>query len=73
MDDEMGETCSTHWGSEMRTKFYSQGIRRKETPGKPTSKLEYNINMDFKETVCKGADWIHLTQDRVHLRAQWTR
>jgi hypothetical protein len=37
--------------------------------GRPRRRWEYNFKMDLKKTGIDGANWIRLTQDRVHWRA----
>jgi hypothetical protein len=37
--------------------------------GRPRSKWEDNIGMDFREIGWEGVDWIHLAQDRDRWRA----
>ena len=32
--------------------------------GKPRSRWEDNITMDFQEVVCEGMDWIDVAEDR---------
>jgi hypothetical protein len=36
--------------------------------GKPRHRWEDDIGMDLREIGRKGVDWIHLAQDRNHLR-----
>jgi len=37
--------------------------------GRPRSRLEDNIKIDFREVGIDGANWIRLAQDRVQWRA----
>jgi hypothetical protein len=44
-------------------------LEGKRPLGRPRRRLEDNIKMDIKETGIDVANWIRLTQDRVHWRA----
>ena len=46
---------------------YAVLVRKPEgkTPlGKPRSRWEDNITMDFQEVVCEGMDWIDVAENR---------
>jgi hypothetical protein len=65
----VGGTCGTH--AEGRG-VYTVLVGRpegKRPRGRPRSRWEDNIKMDFREIGIYGANWIRLTQDRV----QWRR
>jgi len=40
-------------------------LREARPVGKPRRRKEENIKMSLTQTGCKGADWIHVAQDRV--------
>jgi hypothetical protein len=54
------------------TGVYRVSVRRpkgKRPPGRPRHRWEDNINMDLREILINGVNWIWLAQDRVHLQA----
>jgi hypothetical protein len=48
-------------------------LKRKRPLGRPSHIWKDNISMDRREIEWKGADWIHLAQDRDQWRADMNR
>jgi hypothetical protein len=56
---EMRNACKVLVGkSEQRRPLWS-----------PAHRWKKNVKLYFREIGCEGVNWIHLAQDRVHLRA----
>jgi hypothetical protein len=51
---------------ELFTRFWLGGPEGKRPLGRPTRRWEDNIKMDLRDLGIDGANWIRLTQDRVH-------
>jgi hypothetical protein len=69
MGDEMGGTFSTHGEIRNAYQMLVGKTEGKRPLGRLRSRLQDNIRMDFREIVWKGADWIHLAQERDQWRA----
>jgi hypothetical protein len=63
-EDKTGRACSTHG---KKTNAYRTSVRKPEEKnplGRPRSRLEDNIKMDFTERGRGGLYWSEITKDR---------
>jgi hypothetical protein len=68
-EDEIGRACSA-CGENSNTYSIFMGEPEGNTPlGRPRGRWENNSKMNLREEECSFMEWIHLVQDRDHLRA----
>jgi hypothetical protein len=65
----MGWTCGTHGEGRGVYRVLVGRPEGKRPLGKPRRRWEENIKMGLREIWIDGANWIHLTKDRVQWRA----
>jgi hypothetical protein len=62
---KMGWVRHVAWMEEMRNAYVLVGKAEGKRPlGRPRHRWEGNIAMDLRKTGWKGADWMHLAQER---------
>jgi hypothetical protein len=66
--NEVGRACNTNGGKRIAYRILVGKPEEKRPLGRPSRRWIDNIEMDLREIVWDGIDWIGLAQDRDHWR-----